>query len=922
MKTPIKWNIHTVLIMLIISILSIMLTGHSMDGKEEMSQLGNTVLARQKAVTYLEDANISIESPKQWNRVFRDTKKGFGKYLKDNNFSFIMISEEWNYYVEVAVHDANDMTLHNIADSYYTTSSEIIEETIELEEVTFTKYTYERHATTDKEYNVITQYVTTIDEQCIELNCYYSTEEKVTMNDELETLDSKMFPIIKSITLGDATKNIKKNDDTTLTAIKGFTFSIWILILPLFYILFCGMRVKDADYIPNIKERRLMDQGLLSEDEIYGAWQKDPLGLAQSKSLLGFFAVLIVMHHLVQTIGSDNAGIFAVLEDFGVCLVGGFFFFSGYGLIRSIREKSDYLKGFLKKRFPTILIPFYICTFVFILVDLLQGKRYDFGKLLSYASGWILLNTHMWYIVEIAILYIAFFLIFRFVKKHSLALFFMLGFLVLLTIGSLLLCHGQYWFQGEWWYNSTLIFFLGLLLGEYEGKILTFFKNHFVGCTLFALCGFVLFQRLTGYMLMHYGYWTEDTFSKGYADKFMTLGPQLLMTFFFVILLIVISLKCRFDNPALRFLGKISLELYLIHNLFIMKMDFISGTGLYVLAVLLCSILAATLLHTLDTFLLCKILKKALPPKKKIFPVIKSYFADRKKVLSQSIFFAQRHPKLVATLLLRHIACLLLCIISVAPLYILFINATRTSHSLVRGLSLFPEGAFMDNLKALNGWIGHMTCTLSSAEINSVIIATFSCILATYFGSMCAYGFELFHFKGRKNLWYVIVGAMMFSQVSYSVGFLILITRLKLVNTLIPLIIPAIATPSVAYFMRMYLKIIPLKSIVEAARIDGCSELGIFHHMILPAIKPALALQIIFTFVTAWNNSFMHSLVLRAPEMKTITTYLQMIAGNRGSSGDPTTYVLLLLTTIPPMIVYAIFSKSIVSRIVLGSIKE
>ena len=122
--------------------------------------------------------------------------------------------------------------------------------------------------------------------------------------------------------------------------------------------------------------------------------------------------------------------------------------------------------------------------------------------------------------------------------------------------------------------------------------------------------------------------------------------------------------------------------------------------------------------------------------------------------------------------------------------------------------------------------------------------------------------------------------------------------------------------------MRMYLQIVPLASIVEAARIDGCTELGIFHRIILPLVKPALCLQIIFTFVTFWNNSFMHSLVLHDPKYKTIAMFLSIFTGSKGASGNPGIYVLLLLATLPPLIVYVLFSKNIMGQIVLGAVKE
>ena len=228
----------------------------------------------------------------------------------------------------------------------------------------------------------------------------------------------------------------------------------------------------------------------------------------------------------------------------------------------------------------------------------------------------------------------------------------------------------------------------------------------------------------------------------------------------------------------------------------------------------------------------------------------------------------------------------------------------------------------MSNLEGVLSYVNSLNCSLFEAEFYSFIIAAGSCLLAVYFGSMCAYGFERFRFSGRKWLWRIVLAAMMFSQIASSVGFYMLVLKLHLLNSFLPLIIPAAATPSVVFFMRMYLRIIPLESIVEAARIDGCRELGIFHRIILPLVKPALCLQIIFTFVTFWNNSFMHSLVLHDPKLKTIAMFLSVFTGSKGASGNPGIYVLLLLATLPPLIVYILFAKNIMGRIVLGAVKE
>ena len=924
MKIPFKWNAHTVLALLIISILSIVLTGNLEGNKEEKSKHGKTVYAGRKTITYVKDADISFETNRNWTRFFKDNKKGLRSEMEKMNVSFLLIDENWQNFLELYISDNNEVPV-----TFANPDNTALEnyELIGRETVTIGDYDFEKEITSyseevHRDYSLYTKYTTVIGDKHLFINCYYYDVEAFDIETQLKSLDAKMLPVLKSISTGNATAGVKEVKKSFSDLAKTFSFSIWILILPLGYILLCGMKIKDGDYVPGAKDLRMLERGEIDESEIYGAWQKDPLGLKQSKALLGFFAVLIVMHHLVQTIGAENASIFKVLENFGVCFVGAFFFYSGYGLMKSTTEKKNYLKGFFKKRFPTILIPFYLCTFVFLIVDVSMGKHYSISEWAGYLTGWILRNTHMWYIVEIAFIYLSFYLCMRFIKNRKAATVCISVFLVLLTAGSLLLCHGEYWFQGEWWYNSTLLFFFGILIAQNEAKILDFLKKHYIASLVLCVAGFGIFTRLTGYMLFHHGYWTESAASAGYGDKFLTLGPQLTMTFFFVLLLILISLKCRFENHALDFLGKISLELYLIHNLFIMHFHEISGIGTYIVCVLICSILSAALLHKLTAFILRKINKRPHPPKKDMRPVIKAYITKKHEEYRRNLRFIRTNPKKARLILFRNCICILLCLAALYPMGIMFINSTRTSYSMIhKGFSLIPEGHFLENYNNVMIGESYSLCPFPVAMMYSLIVSLTSGTFAVYFGSMCAYGFEMFRFRGKKILWNVIIAALMFSQVSTSVGFFKLSLNLGLLNTLVPLIIPAIATPATAYFMRMYLKMIPLQSIVESARIDGCSELGIFHRMILPSIKPALCLQFIFTFTASWNNGFMHSLILIMPEVRTIATLMEG-PPPKGSSGTPEMYVFMILFTLPTLIVYVLFSKSIVSRIVLGSVKE
>ena len=349
-------------------------------------------------------------------------------------------------------------------------------------------------------------------------------------------------------------------------------------------------------------------------------WQEEPLSLDKSKAIQGFAAVAIIVHHLSQEL-TEQAGAIRFFEGLGVLFVGIFFFFSGYGLYTSLKTKENYLKGFLKKRLVTILIPFYMCILVFTAAACIGGMKFTPVQLLGILSGWFLLNQHMWYIVEIAILYIAFYIIYRLIKNRTAATVVMGIFVIAMMAGSLVLCHGKDmsasgWFQGEWWYNSSFLFVIGIIVSKHsEGLRKIARKGYIVLLVIFgALTG--LLGPQTQYMLKNYSYWSEiPGETRAILDKLRCLSVQLPWIICFVIFLLLVMMRVRFGNPVLKFLGSISLELYLIHNLFLMglhsdAMFNVKSPGMYCILTILMAVGLATVISGIDKYLIALIAGK------------------------------------------------------------------------------------------------------------------------------------------------------------------------------------------------------------------------------------------------------------------------------------------------------------------------
>lgn len=158
-------------------------------------------------------------------------------------------------------------------------------------------------------------------------------------------------------------------------------------------------------------------------------------------------------------------------------------------------------------------------------------------------------------------------------------------------------------------------------------------------------------------------------------------------------------------------------------------------------------------------------------------------------------------------------------------------------------------------------------------------------------------------------------------QVS-ALGFIQMVTKMGLYDTFLPLIIPAIASPVVFFYMMQYMESVLPFEIVESARIDGANEFFTFNTIVLPILKPAIALQAIFSFVGSWNNYFMPALILSSKNKKTIPILIAQLRSADYMKFDlGKVYMLICLAIIPLLIVYLILSKQIIRGVTMGSVK-
>lgn len=267
---------------------------------------------------------------------------------------------------------------------------------------------------------------------------------------------------------------------------------------------------------------------------------------------------------------------------------------------------------------------------------------------------------------------------------------------------------------------------------------------------------------------------------------------------------------------------------------------------------------------------------------------------------------------------LAYIVLIFISILCLFWFYVLFVNATRSHAQIQLGFSALPSGEFMNN------WVHlmHSSQPVWNGLFNSVIVAAFSAVLTTYFSCMTAYAIHVYNFKLKNVMFTFILMIMMIPTQVTALGFYRLMMDWNLMDSFIPLIVPAIAAPVVFFYMKQYMdSSLPLE-IVEASRIDGAGEFKTFNMMILPIMKPAIAVQAIFAFVQSWNNYFIPSLLLTENKKKTLPILIAQLRSADFLKKDMgQVYMMIAFSIFPVIIVYIILSRYIVQGIALGAVK-
>ena len=252
------------------------------------------------------------------------------------------------------------------------------------------------------------------------------------------------------------------------------------------------------------------------------------------------------------------------------------------------------------------------------------------------------------------------------------------------------------------------------------------------------------------------------------------------------------------------------------------------------------------------------------------------------------------------------------------PFLLMIVNATRSGVEITRSFTLIPSNHIKENWEVVFSYFN-----LFKGMWNSLLVAVPATLFTAYFSALTAYGLAMYQFKGNKLIFTTILVFMMIPGQLGLIGFYNLCTKLHLVNSYIPLVIPAIAAPGTVFFLRQYVLSVLPPSLIEAARIDGAGELYSFHRIVLPVMSPDIATMSIMAFIGNWNSYLTPMIILNKNDKFTLPVMMATLRASTDiQSNQGAIYLAVAISVIPILIVFCFCSKYIISSISAGSVKE
>lgn len=273
--------------------------------------------------------------------------------------------------------------------------------------------------------------------------------------------------------------------------------------------------------------------------------------------------------------------------------------------------------------------------------------------------------------------------------------------------------------------------------------------------------------------------------------------------------------------------------------------------------------------------------------------------------------------KKASTTAALHLAIIFISLVCAFPvLWMCLISLKPTSESISGFQSIWVSSPTLDNFRRLFEMI-----PVLQNFFNSVFTTLMGTVTSLFFCALAGFAFAKYKFPGRDILFYFVIATMLVPPEVGAVPLFVIMKKLNLINSLWSLIIPRIATAVGIFYMHQYIKDVPTE-LVEAARIDGCGEFGIFMRVILPVIKPALASWAAVTLIARWNDFFWPLLYLRKQSKYTLMVTISLLPVSEGLSTPwPVILAGTTLVIVPIVVLYLVLQTFQKDGMMAGAVK-
>lgn len=263
------------------------------------------------------------------------------------------------------------------------------------------------------------------------------------------------------------------------------------------------------------------------------------------------------------------------------------------------------------------------------------------------------------------------------------------------------------------------------------------------------------------------------------------------------------------------------------------------------------------------------------------------------------------------------VSFIILCILTIIFIFPFYWIITGSFKDQAATIAVPPQWFPIDF--TLKNWISLAKQPLVRWTFNSFFIAISTTVLVCVTSTLAGYVLAKKRFPGRRIIFWALIAAMALPKQVIMVPLFNLLTKMDLINTYRALILPAVGWPFGIFLMKQFSETIP-SELIEASRIDGCTQLGTFWNVVIPIVKPGIGAFAIFTFITSWNDYFMQLILIRSTDMQTLPLGIALMQAE-----FTTNYGLMMagaaIASIPMILIFLICQKSFTQGITVGAVK-